>query len=193
LRVGAWILGAPFYSTVHVAIMVALRMLLFPRLAIHYHYSFNLRAEWLYEFRKDAIAYAVALIGFGMATRRGAETEARREVEPRPGRVLLADGRAEVELDAAALAAMSAAGNYVEAIFVDGRRRLLRNTLADAEQALAPFGFTRTHKSWLVRLDLVERRERTAGGDYLLHLPAGVKASLSRRRTSLLRGRTAAG
>jgi hypothetical protein len=177
--------GSLAFSGVHVATMVALRMLLWRFLGHVYHFNFG--REWLYEYRKDALSYALLLAFLTIAawlpplTGRGSARP-----QPWPGRVRLADGRSSVEIDPATLSALRGGGNYVELIFVAGRRRLLRTTLDAAETALAGHGFRRTHKSWLVSLALVSGLERTQAGDFRLRLAEGLEVPLSRRSRTVL-------
>jgi hypothetical protein len=173
------------FSLLHIGVMVGLRALIWRmRGGV---YRFDLGAEWLYEYRKDAVAFAILFLFLILAlrlpapqVRRGAGTAAP------PPRVPLADGRRGVEVDPAELRAIHAGGNYVELIFADDRRRLLRTTLEAAESALAGHGFRRTHKSWLVRLSLVGGIERTAAGDFRLQLGDQLVVPLSRRSRAVL-------
>ena len=173
--------GSVPFSAVHVATMVGLRMLLWRILGGHYGYAFG--REWLYEYRKDALSYALLLAFLLLAAHLLPRPEA---AAPRSARVRLADGRGSVELDPAALVALRGGGNYVEAIFAEGRPRLLRTTLEAAEQVLAGHGFRRTHKSWLVSLARVESVERTQAGDFRLRIGEALHAPLSRRSRTVL-------
>lgn len=168
------------FSLLHIGVMVGLRIAIWR--ARGEVYGFDLGADWLYEYRKDAVSFALLILFLFLAPRllplggrRGAP------VAPGPVRVLLADGRREIEVDPEDLRAVRGGGNYVELIFADDRRRLIRTTLEAAEAALAGHGFRRTHKSWLVRLALVEGIERTDAGDFRLRLEGQFVVPLSRR------------
>jgi hypothetical protein len=173
------------FSLLHIGVMVGLRALIW-RMQNEV-YRFDLGAEWLYEYRKDAVSFALLLLFLTLAlrlpplrARQGASTRGA------PLRVLLADGRRGVEVNPAELRAAHAGGNYVELIFADNRCRLIRTTLEAVESALAGHGFRRTHKSWLVRLSLVGGIERTAAGDFRLRLGDHLVVPLSRRSRSVL-------
>ena len=48
-------------------------------------------------------------------------------------------------------------GNYVKLFFKGGKILMIRNTLSNIEKELAPFGFCRIHKSFLVNLSYVSK------------------------------------
>jgi DNA-binding LytR/AlgR family response regulator len=95
--------------------------------------------------------------------------------------VRLKDGRRWAQFAADAIEAAEACGNYVELKLTDGRRPLVRTTLAAAEAELAPHGFLRTHRSWLVRAASVNALTPTGSGDHAVTLASGLSAPLSRR------------
>lgn len=80
-----------------------------------------------------------------------------------------------------AITAVRSAGNYVEFLLADGRRPLMRATMAAMEQALAGHGFVRTHRTWLVNRARVEGLAPAGSGDVAISLSGGVEALLSRR------------
>ena len=83
---------------------------------------------------------------------------------------------------------------YIEAkddyscIYTDNDRFLSTISLAQLENRLAPHGFFRVHRGYLVNLSMVEEIESVAGGTLLLSLQ-GVeeKIPVSRRRVSTLK------
>ena len=83
---------------------------------------------------------------------------------------------------------------YIEAkddyscIYTDDDRYLSTISLAKLEQKLAPHGFFRVHRGYLVNLSMVEEIESVSGGTLLLTLN-GVeeKIPVSRRRVSSLK------
>ena len=79
------------------------------------------------------------------------------------------------------IVAATAAGNYVEFALEDGRRPLMRASLGAVETALAPHGFVRTHRSWLVNAARVRALTAAGSGDFRLDLGCGLTAPLSRR------------
>ena len=171
------------FSLLHIGVMVGLRMLIWR--AQGEIYRFDLGAEWLYEYRKDAVSFAILIMFLLLAPRLPSLRRAA-PGEAGPVRVLLADGRRGIEVDPADLRAVRGGGNYVELIFAGDRRRLIRSTLEAAEAALAGHGFRRTHKSWLVRLSLVAGMERTEAGDFRLRLDDQFTVPLSRRSRAVL-------
>ena len=76
--------------------------------------------------------------------------------------------------------AVTSAGNYVEFLLVDGRRLLMRASLQGMEAELAPRGFLRTHRSWLVNSRKVTALRPEGSGDYTVDLGAQA-VPLSRR------------
>jgi DNA-binding LytR/AlgR family response regulator len=79
------------------------------------------------------------------------------------------------------IVATRSAGNYVEFHLADGRKPLMRTTLAGIEEQLKPHGFLRTHRSWLVNPLRVRGMTAAGSGDWTIELDSGVEALLSRR------------
>jgi DNA-binding LytR/AlgR family response regulator len=77
--------------------------------------------------------------------------------------------------------AVSSADNYVEFHLRDGRRPLMRATLAAIEARLMPHGFTRTHRSWLANTAHIVELKPTGAGDFTVVLQNGLEIPLSRR------------
>ena len=75
---------------------------------------------------------------------------------------------------------MTSAGNYVEVLLADGRRPLMRATLAAVEVELERFGFVRVHRSWLVNTGRVTGLRPEGSGDWTVEL-GSVEAPVSRR------------
>lgn len=190
LRSAALAFGALLFSFVHVAAMSVARAAIGPPLPDAF--AFVPERDWLGTLLGDTLAYSSALAA--LAAWRAFSAPVAEKVEPPvpkaeaqlPPLVRLSDGGRETEIDPSDLCAVSGGGNYVELVFRNGRRTMLRTTLAAAEAALAALGFRRTHKSWLVRLDSVRALQRTPAGDYRLELGAGLEAPLSRRNRDLV-------
>lgn len=183
-RVALLVAGAFPFSAFHIAIMSGLRHLVWGLAGRAY--SPGLWSAWAYEFRKDAVAYVIVLAALA-ASRRWSPRRATR-ADPQVGAaVQLGDGRKTLLVGPETILAASSAGNYVELLFSDTSRRLIRATLASVESALAPHGFVRTHKRWVVRADAVVALDASGTGDYRLSLRGGPKAPLSRRYAPLLR------
>lgn len=181
--IAAAIPASLLFSAVHVAAMVSLRHLLWWSHGLSYSFE---SPSLFYEYRKDAISFAVILAIFFIARRWPARPEMATPENSKTSRVLLANGRRQVEVDVSDLLAVGGGGNYTELMFAGGRTRLLRATLVGVEQALTAHGFRRTHKSWLVNLDWVRSVARTASGDYCLTLGESLEVPLSRRNGPVL-------
>lgn len=161
------------FSSLHILIMNAMRVAIYA--AIGRHYAFGEAGFW-YEYRKDLIAYVIWAAIFWFFTRELAPVAAsneRRMVDIRDGKRLL-----RVPIDE--IAAIRAAGNYVEFVLVDDRRPLARQSLSVAQQALGD-DFVRTHRSWAINAAYVRGLRAVGAGDYQIELAGGLKAPLSRR------------
>jgi hypothetical protein len=185
------LLAAGCFSALHVLGMVALREAAYG-LAGH-DYDFGpWGREFVYELRKDAVTFvllAAALSLMREIERRiaapviaaPASPEPQAAHLPAPATLRIRDGAGELELDASRILAVRAAGNYVEIFGVRERPLLLRATLGELEERLAPLGVRRVHRSWLVSLDRLQAVQTTSAGDFVLTLPGGLRAPASRR------------
>lgn len=178
------------FSLVHVAGFVALRMMAWPLIGGRYEFG-----DWLerfpYELRKDAVSYIAILLGFWMTRelmlRHGAVPPA---ADSDPATFDIRDGARLVRTPVGEILAVSSAGNYAEFHLADGRKPLMRASLASLETRLGDHGFVRTHRSWLVNAARVTELTPEGSGDYAVTI-GGVKAPLSRRfpeALALLRG-----
>ncbi|WP_334164388.1 LytTR family DNA-binding domain-containing protein [Phenylobacterium sp.] len=174
----AWIGGGALYPVLHVGGFVALRSLAYP-LLLGGRYDFGaFPAEFLYEATKDVPAFAFAGGLFWLLLRWRDATS----VQPRPGPAQLdiRDGARLVRAPLAEILAVRSAGNYAEVLLEDGRRPLMRSSLAALEARLGPHGFVRTHRSWLVNSARVRGLRPEGSGDYAIELGL-LEAPLSRR------------
>lgn len=189
--IGVHLLGAIACCALHIAGMVALRKMLFG-LLIGQDYTFfdDPLTDVLYEFRKDALTYALVLIIVTILRayeeqRRGALTAG---MEARAtGRLTLKSGGRTIMVDAAGVEWARAAANYVE-VRAGGRTHLARTTLAALETQLAAAGapMVRIHRSYLVnRTNVVEIRP-TGDGDYRVTMRDGAEFPGSRRTRAVL-------
>jgi hypothetical protein len=172
--IGVHLGGTLVYSSLHVALMTLLRSLAFAAAGQAYVWSWS---EAPYEYRKDVLSYVVIGGIFWVLTRG-------REPAPAPASPAtfdIRDGAAILRVTVHEILAAQAAGNYVEFLLEDGRRPLMRGSLAQAEAALAPRGFLRTHRSWLVNAARVRALSPAGSGDFRLDLGGEVTAPLSRR------------
>jgi DNA-binding LytR/AlgR family response regulator len=161
------------FSALHILLMNAMRVFIYA--ALDRYYQFGEAGFW-YEYRKDLIAYVICAAIFWFFTREAATQAAsttRRIVDIRDGKRLL---RVPIE----EIAAIHAAGNYVEFLLLDDRRPLARQSLSMAQRELGD-DFVRTHRSWAINAAHVRMLRVTGAGDYEIELSGGVKAPLSRR------------
>lgn len=87
-------------------------------------------------------------------------------------------------VEASAVLAVRAAGDYTEVVLADGARPLVRTTLAQWEARLPPNAFVRVHRSALVQLAAIERLERAAGRTTLWVRGDAEPIAVSRRAAS---------
>jgi hypothetical protein len=165
------------FSALHVATMLGLRKLVY--LAAGHTYRGGL--SFPYEYRKDLLGYVVGLVIFWLARRMSAPSERTAPATSAPATFDIRDGGRLLRAPVAEIIAVCSAGNYVEFVLADGRKPLMRATLAGVEAQLAPHGLVRTHRSWLVNPGRVRALEAEGSGDYRIDLDGGVAAPLSRR------------
>jgi hypothetical protein len=185
-RAGGWVrfaltqaVGSVVFSGLHVAGFLALRRAIYALAGAHYR-----GVDWLYEYRKDVVAY----LGFGAilyladwAARLWAHSLAAAEAPSGARLYHLRDGSRVVRVPMDEIVAVTSARNYVEFHLAGGKKPLVRETLAKVESDLAAAGFLRTHRSWLVNPRHVRAITPAAAGDFRLELATGLTAPLSRR------------
>jgi hypothetical protein len=168
--------GSVAYSLVHVSGFLVIRKAIYALAGAHYG-----GADWIYEFRKDLMAY----IGFGLIlwlADQMALLVLRSRAQAPVGRLYtLKDGSRIVRIPMEEILAVSSARNYVEFHLKGGKKPLVRETLAKVEAQLSAQGFLRTHRSWLVNPAHVRAITPAAAGDFRLELETGLTAPLSRR------------
>jgi len=140
--------------------------------------------SYRYEVWKDLLAYAMFAGCYGMVGMLGAIRSVQSPAPPPPPSEALFDIRdgarlARVRLDESL--SISSAGNYAQFHLRDGRRPMMRTSLAALAAELGPRGFVRTHRSWLVNAEAVRGLTPEGSGDYAVILDAGQTAPLSRR------------
>ena len=101
-----------------------------------------------------------------------------RAAQPAPRQILVKDGRALRPVAVGDILALSGAGDYVEVLTRGGTH--LSGTTLDAFEAELPPGFTRVHRSHIVRLAEVLEIESAGNGRLTLHLPGGTSVTTSR-------------
>jgi hypothetical protein len=166
--------AAVAFSVGHVTGFILLRAAICGALGRHYHLS--VPGDYLYEFPRDLIAYALLMMTFAISGRLNEPRDApasRSLYDIRDGARLL-----RVPVDD--ILAVSSAGNYVEFVLRDGRKPLMRSPLSALEAELAQHGFVRVHRSWLVNAMQMTGLKPEGSGDYTVEL-GDVTVPLSRR------------
>ncbi|HYE45672.1 MAG TPA: LytTR family DNA-binding domain-containing protein [Caulobacter sp.] len=134
--------------------------------------------RFVYELRKDALYYTMVMVTFWLIRDRILRAAAPPASDP--ATFDIRDGARLVRAPLADILAVSSAGNYAEFHLADGRKPLMRASLASLEARLADHGFVRTHRSWLVNVARVTELTPEGSGDYAVTL-GGLVAPLSRR------------
>jgi hypothetical protein len=132
------------------------------------HYAFGpFLTQLAFEMRKDLLGYALFIGLFSLID----------HLLQRPGDVPaesstfdIRDGASLTRVKLDEILAVTSAGNYVEFVLADGRRLLMRAPLRGVEDELAPRGFVRTHRSWLVNASKVTTLKPDGSGDYTVEL-----------------------
>ncbi|MBV8683013.1 MAG: response regulator transcription factor [Caulobacteraceae bacterium] len=173
------VLGSVAYCAIHVGGMVALRTLIYASAGHHYVFT---ASDALYEYRKDVLAYVgFASLFWFVPLRTALRAPAAAAAPTRVEMFEIVEGTRLLRVPIADILAVRAAGNYVEFLLSDGRRPLMRAPLMEVEGALAPNGFLRTHRSWVINPDRVRAVEPAGSGDYQLSLDGGETVPVSRR------------
>jgi len=173
--------GTLAFSAAHTGLMTLLRTVVFAVAGKSYAWS---PQELPYEYRKDLLAYVVFGGVFWLLARRPAPAEAApaQAAGPTlPATFDIRDGASLLRVPVGEILAAKAAGNYVEFALADGRRPLMRASMAQIQGALGPHGFLRTHRSWLVNPARVRGLSAAGSGDFRIDLGGGLTAPSSRR------------
>ena len=174
-------------SASHIAIMVTLRKLASPVL-VDETYIFagpdNLVSTLIYEYRKDALSYALIVFTFAMSRAfEASELELRvaREEARSNHRLTLKCGGKLIWLDIERVLWVQAASNYVE-VHTEAKDYLARITLKGIESQLSDAGapISRVHRSYLVNRNQVRELVPTGDGDARLLMADGSEVPASR-------------
>ena len=177
------LVAAPLFSFLHVYGFLQLRVVALAPLGERYDYG-PFIPQFLYEVRKDSLGYLLFLGIFSLLAHLLRQKEAVSETFD------IKDGAKLTRVQLDEILAVSSAGNYAEFILADGRRQLMRATLSALADELAPKGFLRTHRSWLINAHRVTALHPEGSGDYRVELK-DLNVPLSRRfpaALSALRG-----
>ena len=166
------------FSAIHSGGMFGLRWLVYRAVGAHHMMS---ASDILYEYRKDLLTYAIIYGAFRItAAPRPAAAPTPQPISAEP-LVDIIDGTRIHRVPMSAILSARAAGNYVEFLLAGGERPLMRTSLQDMQDRLAPHGFLRTHRSWIVNPARVRQIKAIGSGDFQLTLENGDEAPLSRR------------
>lgn len=168
--------GATAYTALHITGFVVLRSWAYELMGAGPYDFGALWSGFLYEFRKDLLSYSALVVGFWLIGRwrKGVEGALR------PVSFDIRDSGRIIRAPLGDILAVSSAGNYVEVWLADGRKPLMRATLAAIEAELGGFGFVRTHRSWLVNEARITGLVPDGSGDWTAAL-GDVTAPISRR------------
>ena len=182
------------YSLLHVLGMVGLRELAYALAGGNYDFG-PWGPELLYEYLKDVRSWftflaLIYLYRFVLRRLRGEArllAEGEREVAaPVIDRFLVKKLGREFLVRTADIDWLESGGNYVT-LHCGSHDYLLRETMQNLEQRLAPQGFARVHRSAIVNLDRVAQITPYDTGDGELRLHSDVRVPLSRRYRAQLR------
>jgi LytTr DNA-binding domain len=164
------------FTFTHVACFDLLRVLAYGLMGTRYGYGVFL-PQFLYEMRKDVLGYVLFVGLFSLID----------HLLRQPGKTPtdvstfdIRDGAKVTRVRLEEILAVASAGNYVEFLLENGRRHLMRTPLQTVENELAPRGFVRTHRSWLVNTKKVTTLKPAGSGDYTVEL-GNQSVPLSRR------------
>lgn len=188
----------PVFSLLHVGGMVLLRKLSYGLLGGHYRFGPWL-SDWIYEYRKDLVAYVLIVGGLQAfrTYRLWLESQFAPPPEPVAPGEAAAPGSAPLErlvvkklnrefiLNAADIDRIDADGNYVT-IHAQGATWPLRESLAALERKLDSKRFARVHRGHIVNLDRIREIQPWDSGDYRIVLADGSHVNFSRRYRSRL-------
>ncbi|QAY75327.1 LytTR family DNA-binding domain-containing protein [Sphingosinicella sp. BN140058] len=177
--------GIVAFFLLHVGGFVLIRSAVYA--AMGSRYRFGGFGAWLYELPKDAVSYAILAAVMTVALLRPRTSAPIPEApDAPPAAIPIREGSRTHYARPDEILAVSSAGNYVEWHLEDGRKPLTRASLAAIEAQLAPLGFIRTHRSWLVNRRRVTAIAATRSGDHQLTLAGGVTVPGSRRYAAAL-------
>ncbi|HET7922342.1 MAG TPA: LytTR family DNA-binding domain-containing protein [Gammaproteobacteria bacterium] len=179
------------FSVAHVAGMVALRKLAYAALGSSYEFGAPL-SNWLYEYRKDIVAYWMILAGlYSFRTYRlwlEHRTVTTTPSAPADGgleRLMVRKLNREFILNVADIDRIEADGNYVS-VHARGDVYPLRESLVTLERKLDRKRFARVHRGHIVNIDRIREIQPWDSGDYRIVLKDGSFVNFSRRYRSRL-------
>ncbi|MDF0544422.1 LytTR family DNA-binding domain-containing protein [Sphingobium sp. H39-3-25] len=168
------LVGSLIFSALHIALMLALRFLIWG----NRYDAGPIDDLLLYEFRKDAWSYAVIVMAFTLSRRLGASSVVP-ATRPESRVLVVQDGACRHFVRIDAIRYVRAAGNYVE-IVTTGESILHRSTMSMIETELGD-AFVRIHRSILLSRSNVLTINSTPSGDFTITTRCGEVLKGSRR------------
>jgi LytTr DNA-binding domain len=193
------------FSLLHTLGMVLIRQAAYALAGSHYRFG-PWWTNWLYEYRKDALTYAVivsALLAFrvyGLWLDSRAPHETRMTPTPAPTppssdphlnpiapltRLVVSKRNREFILDAGDIDRIDSDGNYV-IVHAGGESYRLRDSLEGLSRRLGEQRFARVHRAHVVNIDRIREIQPWDHGDYRILLQDGSFLNFSRRYRSRL-------
>jgi two-component system LytT family response regulator len=105
---------------------------------------------------------------------------------PAPARLVVKGDEKYEFVDVESIDWAESANNYVQ-LHCGPRTRLLNETLSRIEQRLAPHGFLRVHRCYLVNASRISAVHPMINGTYALELPGGIRVGTGRRYKDVIR------
>lgn len=199
-RAGRWyrpaivhVLATLPFSIIHVSGMVGLRKLVYVLAGSTYHFG-PVLSGWVYEYRKDFVAYWLIIVYFAAFEawryRAGAHAADLRTVaEPAPAptpatgcadRLVVRKLNREFILATADIVRIESDGNYVT-VHANGTTYQLRGSLSGLSRQLDGRRFVQIHRSQVVNIDHIREIQPWDHGDYRVLLRDGSIVNFSRR------------
>ncbi|MCW8880196.1 MAG: LytTR family transcriptional regulator [Kangiellaceae bacterium] len=184
------------FSLGHVAIMVALRKLVYWTQSMAYDFG-DLGFELLYEYRKDLWSFVFIimmvhsynfilsrLLGEANLIENGEDEQKAEDKD----RLLVKKLGKEFIVKVADIEWLESSGNYVN-LHIKGRIYPTRSTLSKLVEQISDKGFCRIHRSYAINLDVVDSITPLSSGDGEIKLTNGKVLNLSRRYKDELKQR----
>jgi hypothetical protein len=188
-RTWGWMLlihavACTLFSALHIGGMTLLRMGVYAAVGLQYRMAL---ADIPYEYRKDLVTYLILAGVFWIFAKPTPNPVSTLNDGLPPRTFDIVDGSRTLRILVHEILSLQAAGNYVEILLENGRKHLMRTTLQEIERSLAPLGFLRTHRSWIVNERRIRGLRPAGSGDFIVELEGGAKVPVSRRfRETLL-------
>jgi LytTr DNA-binding domain len=167
----------------HTAVMLVMRKLAYAAVGETYVRAGSTFDIIVYEYRKDAITYALIIFVYLLIRRLAVSPVMPAMTGPEERLIEVRDGSRSFWLQPEEIEWVAAAGNYLELHGVFGTK-LARRTLAEMESELGVSGFVRVHRSRLVRKAAIVSIETQKSGDFEIVLRSGQTITGSRRYRS---------